>query len=320
VPVEQVYFTLEKLFDIHSYIPQVGFFLFDEPTTHPRFFDIMERAGELDLIGEQHFLATNGSILAKASEDTWSRLKQTGISYLQYTFYGNEAVHDEFAGRRGAFRNLETAIEKSIDHGMEWVAGVILHSNNIHEIIETISYIKGLDDSGNARVGWFPFMWQGRGRDADRVSRTEYERWIPEDVRSRKTQLMDERSAIDLIMNEPELANRKPTDNTCINLTVNIDRDLNVFCGGACDSGGIASAVPELSDAFKLGTLEETGFEPLLDTFLKGKWAGFTPLESITWGELADRYGNRNNDEMYWVFDLPLNKWAALHLQKSMNR
>lgn len=316
VPAKQVLFVLERLSDIRSQIPQVGFFLFDEPTNHPYFFDIMEKASEMGLIGEHHFLATNGSILVKSSDDSWARLKKIGVNYLQFTLYGNESVHDDFAGRRGAFRNVEAAIEKCNNHGIEWVAGVILHSDNVREIMGTISYIKGLDESGNARVGWFPFMWQGRGRDAGRVSRTEYERWIPEDVRSRQKQLMDERSAIALILSEPELANRKTTEHLCTALTLNVDQDLNVFCGGACDSGGIASAVPELSDAFKLGNLEEAGFKPLLDNFLTGKWSGFTHLDSLTWGELADRYGDRDNDEIYWLFDLPGNKWPAMHLQK----
>ena len=61
------------------------------------------------------FLATNGSILAKAPDTVWQRLKNTGISHLQFTVYGLEQTHDEFAGRRGAFGNIVATIQRAID-------------------------------------------------------------------------------------------------------------------------------------------------------------------------------------------------------------
>ena len=55
---------------------------------------------------DEYFLATNGSVLATASETTWSRLRATGIRRLQLTLYGLEQTHDAFAGRSGAFRDV----------------------------------------------------------------------------------------------------------------------------------------------------------------------------------------------------------------------
>lgn len=318
VPMEQVNFVLDKLAEVRLYIPQVGFFLYDEPTFHPQFLEIMERAAELNFFGEEYFLATNGSILAKAPDASWSRLKNTGIGYFQFTFYGKGAVHDGFAGRKGAFQNLLSMIERANQHEIEWVAGVVLHAENVAELIETVAYIKGLDASGKARVSWFPFLWQGRGRDAGRVRENQYERSIPVDVRQRRHLLMAERTAVTTILEDPELVNRRASESMCPGLTFHVHRDLSVFCGGACDSGGLAAAVPELADAFYLGKLTNEGFFPLIDVYQQRQIPGLRHLDGITWGELAARYGDRENDEVFYLYDLPEHKWAATHLLKSV--
>jgi hypothetical protein len=73
------------------------------------------------------------------------------------------------------------------------------------------------------------------------------------------------RPSAGFILDSRELSKRQASQSMCTVLTFYVDRDLRVFCGGACDSGGIVAAAPELSGEFYQGTLNEEGFEPLLE-------------------------------------------------------
>lgn len=317
VPVEQVYFVLDKLAEFKNQMQNVWFFLYDEPTTHPQFIEIIERANELGLIGEEYFLATNGSVLASASDDMWERLKRTGVNCLQLTVYGLEKTHDEFAGRHGAFQNIVTTIQRATEHGIEWYAQVFLHPDNVSELADTIGYLKSLDCCGKPKVGWMPFLWQGRGRDAHRLRAKEFMQ-LPVEMRERATYLVEERQAIQRILQTPELACKRASESMCSLLTFQVDRDLKVFCGGSCDSGGIMAAAPELSEEFALGTLGNDGFLPILEAYQEKPPRPLQLLDDISWKELAERYGDKTNDEIYYLNDLPEYKWSSAYLLEAM--
>jgi MoaA/NifB/PqqE/SkfB family radical SAM enzyme len=317
VAAEQVLFVLDKLAELKKHVEHIGFFIYDEPTTHPQFVEMYERAAELGLMWEGVFLATNGSILAKAPDAVWQRLKNTGISNLQFTVYGLEQTHDAFARRPGAFRNVVTAIQRAVEHGMEWNAGIVLHADDADEIEETVSYLKGLHPSGEALVGWYPFSWQGRGRDAKRVRGEAFNRLLERTGKQRGS-LLEEREAVTKITDSADLADRRAVDRVCAMLGFQLDRDLRLLCGGACDSAGLVGAAPELADQFLLGKLGDEGFVPLLEAYMQSPPPGIAVLEQVTWGELAERYGDRANDEVYWLNDLPTHKWAAAYLRDRM--
>lgn len=313
VPTDQVLFVIEKLGEMKSRLPYVNFFLLDEPTMHSGFLSIMEKASELGLICEEFFLATNGAILAKAPDPTWSRLKKTGCNCLQFTFFGLRNNHDTFSGRSGAFMDLTTSVRKAAEFGFEWFAQIPLHPGNVAELEPLMDFIRGLDSIGQARVGWFPFLWQGRGRSALRVSGELY-RSLPEHLTRNRLQIVEEKKAIDRILSDPELSARKAGDSMCPVLTLQIERDLTVFCGGACDSGGIAAAVPELKRDFQLGKLNDGGFGPILENYYLNRPRILKLLDRITWGELAERFGDRSNEDIYFLNDLPEHKWSSAYL------
>ncbi len=52
----------------------------------------------------------------------------------------------------------------------------------------------------------------------------------------------------------------------------------------------------------------------MLEAYLEKPPRSIRLLNEITWGELAERYGDRANDEIYWLDDLPAHKWAAAYL------
>lgn len=317
VPARQVVFILEKLSELRSHIPYCSFFLYDEPTAHPDFLDIMDAADGLGLIGDSSFLATNGSVLATSPEPYWERLRGTGLKLLQLTVYGQEATHDLFAGRKGAFRDIITTIHRADTHHLEWTAGVIIHDGNASELHQTMRDLRALDPGGRAAIGSFVFSWQGRGRDAGRIHKDQYDALFPDRDRS-KSLFLSEREAIDRILSDSTLSDQSAGASACRGVGFQIDRDLQVFCGGACDSGGILAAVPEMRDEFQIGKLDESGFEPLLDRFLNAPPRAIRLLQTITWGELATRYGDRTNDEVFWLNDLPEHKWASRYLLNTL--
>jgi len=116
------------------------------------------------------------------------------------------------------------------------------------------------------------------------------------------------------IMDDPDLSQRPAYAEICEDLVFPVNRDLGVYAGGACDSAGIIGAVPELKHKFFLGTLDESGFQPLLDCYRNNPPPGVELLTGITWSELAIRYGDKTNDEIFWLNDLPSHKWAAPYL------
>jgi MoaA/NifB/PqqE/SkfB family radical SAM enzyme len=313
VPAEQVFFVLEKLAELRDRFPQITFFLYDEPTNHPHFVDILEHAARLGLVGEDFFLATNGSILARAPDETWERMVQAGCHTLQLTAYGLEQAHDIFAGRQGAFQDLVTTIRRAGAHGVAWYAGVVIHQDNLSQVQEAVSYLRGLAPNGKASVNTFTFLWQGRGRDARRLCARDLAA-LPPERKPRTNALIEEREAVRRILDDPSLAARKASEITCGTLVWHVDRDLRVYCGGTCDSGGIAAATPDLRDAFLLGTLGDEGLLPLLESYRRARPRALRLLDQVTWGELAQRYGDRENDELYHLSDLPENKWAAVYL------
>jgi len=310
MPLDRVLFVLEKLAELKERFP-VGFFLLDEPTNHPHFVEIIERAFQLGLLGEDFFISTNGSILARAPDEVWARLKKAGVEWLQLTLYGLERTHDDFARRRGAFRDVSLTARRALEHGIRWWLGVFLHPDNAHELVETMEYARSLDPTGEADVGWYTFLWQGRGRTAKRPRARDYA-LLPDSLKGEGW--VEEREAVRKIMANPELSARRAGETLCPHLVLEVDQDLRVFCGGACDSGGIAGAVPELREEFALGYLGEEGLLPLLESYQRSPPRVIQLLSEITWGELAERYGDRTNDEIYHLTDLPLHKWTAAYL------
>lgn len=310
VPREQVTSVLDHVAALREEVPGVFFFLYDEPTLHPHFVEILEHAAALGLTGDRFFLPTNGRGLAGAEAETWERLKASGVGCLQLTAYGLENTHDAFAGRRGAFRDLVQTIAQANVHGVSWYLGIVLHADNIDELPAAIDYFRALDPDGQARVGWHLFLWQGRGRAAPRVRADGYMR-LPVRLR-RRDDIVMEAEARRRILGDPQLAERRLA--RCGGLTLHVERDLRVYCGGACDTGGIAGVVPELRGEFTMGTLDERGLFPFVRAYVECPPRGVALLGEITWGELAERYGNAAGDEMYYLEDLPNNKWAATYL------
>jgi hypothetical protein len=131
---------------------------------------------------------------------------------------------------------------------------------------------------------------------------------LPDPLRQ-QTRWLTEAEAVQRILAQPELAARRANEAACASLTLEVDAEMEVCCGGACDSGGIAGAVPELRDEFVLGRLGDEGFGPLLEAYQTRPPRVLEQLSRVT-----AQYGDKANDELYHLPDLPLHKWASAYL------
>ena len=130
-----------------------------------------------------------------------------------------------------------------------------------------------------------------------------------------------EAEAANLILRAEHLAQQPASHPLCEATVFHLDRDGWVYFGGACDSGGLFAAVPQLRPAFRLGRLTRPEDLPAL-------WAHYHThrpkvlrrLDAITWGELARRYADPHSDALYWLYDLPSHKWAAAYLLETLPR
>jgi MoaA/NifB/PqqE/SkfB family radical SAM enzyme len=312
MPTEAVEAALRELAGARDLFANVDFFLLDEPTARPDFVEIYEFAAELELLGPDSFIATNGVGLARAEPDVWYRLRATGIGYLQFTFYGVGEAHDKFAGRRGAFDDLVAAVGQAEAVGMPWCASAILQPRDAGDVLGTLEYIEGLGSP--TKTGWMLYAAQGRG---GRGRRPIFQDIMEKPWLAAPGFFCAERRLREEILADRELSRRRAAEAFCPTLVLEVDAGGEVFCGGACDSGGLAGVLPELRSEFSLGRLGEKSLAAMVAEYLADPPAITKSAGAVTWGELAEKYASRVNDELFAPHDLIVSRWVRDYVRKN---
>jgi len=312
MPTADVEAVLRELAAVRNLFENVDFFLLDEPTNRPDFLEIFEYAADLELLGPESFIATNGVGLADAGPDVWSRLKATGVGYLQFTFYGVGETHDRFAGRRGAFDDLAAAARGANDADVPWCAAAVFEARDTGDVLGTVEYIEGLGSP--MKVGWMLYAAQGRGA---RGRRPIFEDILEKPWLAAPGSFCSERSLREGILKDRGLSRRPAAEAFCPALVLEVDAEGEVFGGGACDSGGLAGALPELKAEFSLGRLGEKSLAAMIGEYVAEPPAIIKMAAAVTWGELAEKYASRVNDELYVPNDLIVSKWVRDYVRKN---
>ncbi len=312
---EKMDFILEKTAEIKEKFPLVMPQYFDEPTIHPDFVRIFEKQSKLGLIWNGFFFPTNGYGLARMNGTEWKRLKEAGFDELQFTFYGLEEVHDKFAGRKGAFKDLVTAIRKANQYDLNWYATVIFHTGLIGKLPQIIEEIKKIGENRGKKVGWFIFHWQGRGIDDKlRPRKKDYDN-LPDGLQRKHWK--PEYQHIDEILKDKALRNKTALEalgHLCNYISLEVQYDMSIYYGGGCDY----APSPEFLPYLKIGKLGKEGFFPLIKKYLEDPPLALKLLEKITWGELAERFGDKSNDCLHFQSDVVGNKWTTMHLKDKL--
>lgn len=154
--------VLDQLADLKTELGTIVFpMYFDEPTLHPLFKQIMKHQLKKGLIYDDWWFSTNGYGLARMSDRDWTELIEAGFDYIRLTFHGTYETHDELVGREGAYEDLIQTIRKSEQHKVNWLAGMMLNSQNQSMYEETKRTISDLG-TPCSEFGWMVPHVQGR--------------------------------------------------------------------------------------------------------------------------------------------------------------
>ena len=104
---------------------------------------------------------------ADALADT---LAQCGVKRLVFTFYGLEAYHDAFAGRKGDHALLLRLVRAGLRHGLEVSARLPLNRENAAQAGDVIGQ---LEDAGVSAVNVFIPHGEGRGAALEGIRFTQ---------------------------------------------------------------------------------------------------------------------------------------------------
>lgn len=226
-------------------------------------------------------------------------------------FHGKGEEHDALAGRKGAWDDLLTTIERAEEFGVSWLAGMYLNTENVGSYEKTRDFVAELG-TPCVPFGWMLPMTQGRASDHKRVRKSDIAHLI-----KGKTGWKAEGEFVAEILGNPDLYSRKSRGIDCGTLHIDIDEDLNFFYGGGCDGDPYSSAC---KDRVLMGNLNETDIVSLYRKCVDDPPEPVRILSEATWGELASRFGDTASDFVYFYSDLTGMKWAEALLREKLNR
>ena len=301
--------VLDQLADLKAELNTIVFpMYFDEPTIHPSFTEIMKHHLKLGLIYDDWWFSTNGYGLARMSDADWSELAGAGFDYIRLTFHGIGQVHDELVGRDGAYGDLIETIRKAEQHKVNWLAGMMLNSQNQWMYEETKNTVSAMG-TPCCEFGWMVPHVQGRATQSDNlVKMSEISRLME----GKEMHWFAEGDFVRKVLSDPSLRERTSRDNRCGIVYLDIDEDLNVFFGGGCDGDPFCF----VKDRVFLGNLESTSMSECFSTYLNEPPEPVKLLERITWGELAENYGDKGNEGVFFHSSLTGRKWPAEYLRE----
>jgi hypothetical protein len=294
---------------LKDHIPLTGMFYLYEPTVHPRFVDIFEKQSELGLLWDNYFFPSNCYGLARLDDDGWRRLKEAGFDYIHLVFHGVGWDHDATVGRRRAYRDLLATIEKADEFDINWVAGVVVRSEIVNRIGSIIETVGQLGRKGHG-VGAFVFNWLGRGAADELRPRERDMPKLPLDPEKWKS----ERQCVEAVLGDPDMAGTQASDILYDHVYLEVIDGRNVYCAGGCDSAPPKEFLPFL----ELGVLDHRGLLRFAENYRDNLPLPMRLLRGVTWGDLAERYGDRENDSIYHLRSIANQKWATLFLREHL--
>ena len=116
--------------------PDLSFlFGFGYSMEHPNLMDAIRFCQSVDSpTGE--FLQLDGLKFRTEEqlEQLLLELKDHGIKMLNFTFYGTEAYHDRFAGRKGDYRLMLNTLKAAEKIGIDTTVGIPLSGENVEQV------------------------------------------------------------------------------------------------------------------------------------------------------------------------------------------
>ena len=123
--------------------PELNFvYYFGYSMEHPKLFEVIDFLQETNSPGG-NFLQFDGMNMRSNDEleELFIQLKNKGIQLIDFTFYGMEAYHDKFAGRKNDFDLMMRSLRIALDKGLQVEVGIPVIKDNINQIDELISIL-----------------------------------------------------------------------------------------------------------------------------------------------------------------------------------
>lgn len=230
------------------------------------------------------FLQMNGFAFRSEPEllTLMNGIRENGVELIDLTFYGTEAYHDRFAGRKGDFAYLRNMLAAAYRAGLPVNVSIPLLSDNLDQMTELRRILSAVH---TGKYMYFLPHGKGRGRSIRslRITREQFES-LPEEIRNsfQKTKHLTEAEWLASgEIKDPE------------------KRDL------------VLVLTPENLPHFRKMPAEDIlkELESLDDRYLR---------EMPPAKELAERYGNPGNRQLYKLRDLLL-EWQQRYLSDTGN-
>lgn len=156
IPYEKAMSVLEEMYHLGGrFIEITG----GEPFLHSRIKDILTYAGEkYNFVG----LLTNGTLVKNDMIDYLEKYKDKIIWNISLDSC-NEEFHDEFRGKKGAFKKTSNTIKKLSERGFTVRTAISISEGNIKDFEDTVEYIR--NDLKSTFLGYSYVMPLGRGKE-----------------------------------------------------------------------------------------------------------------------------------------------------------
>lgn len=244
-----------------------------------------------EYIREEWPSSGNGIVsnLSMLSSRSISALWQAGIRKIQFSFYGIAEVHDVFAGRVGAYENLQRAIPMLQDKGFELKPVIWLHRSigpslpRLMDIWRRYSF--DLRDGRLPAASFTPLGWNPGA--ADELPRVEdisaYRSLLPEDVFEH-----GEGDICTKVINEPDARNEDTAVQREFSLAYTVLPNGDVY----------EFWVPPHKD-FLLGNVFRDGIDAIHERYYSNDYLGEKNLSAVSDKQAVIEMGNTSSTRLY---------------------
>ncbi len=148
--------------------PELQFhFSFGYSMDHPRLPDALDFLREIGSVSAK-FLQFDGMAFRspREMEALLRAVKAHGVRELNFTFYGTEAYHDRFAGRKGDFAFMLSTVRQALAAGLNVSAGIPLTHENAGQAEPLLFTLR---EAGLRQLRFFVPHSEGRGASLDSI-------------------------------------------------------------------------------------------------------------------------------------------------------
>lgn len=116
--------------------------------------------------GIRPVISTNGTLI---TPDMARRIKEAGFQYVGISVDGNEEVHDQFRGKKGAFQETLQGIRNSLAAGNKTGVRFTVNRLNYHTLPDVLDLV---EREGVPRFCMYHLVYAGRGKEMAQLDTT----------------------------------------------------------------------------------------------------------------------------------------------------